>query len=69
VVTLTLTVTDSEGSTFTRRYNVAVAGESTGIEQLTQTTDAQVVSHDLPGRRTDTQRGLVIRQGRVVYNR
>ena len=69
VVTLQLTVTDSEGSTFTRRYNVAVSGESTGIEQLTQTTDAQGVSHDLSGRRTDTQRGLVIRQGRVIYNR
>ena len=69
VATLTLTVTDGDGSTYSRKYNVAVSGESTGIEQLTQTAAAQGAAYDLSGRRADSKQGLVIRQGRVIYNR
>lgn len=63
-----LTVTDSEGSTYSRPLNIAVSGEgsSSSVSALRVTDD--IVSYelyDLLGRRvTSAYKGLVIRNGK-----
>ncbi len=66
VVTLTLTVTDSEGTTWSRKYNVAVAGQGTGIQSVSSTLPATTECFDLFGRKTTSRSGLIVRGGRVV---
>ena len=69
VFSLQLTVVDGDGSTFTRRYNVAVAGAGTGIESLVNDQETTTPAFDLSGRQTTQRRGLYIQQGRVVMGR
>ncbi len=68
VVALTLTVTDSEGTTWSQSYNVAVAGQGTGIESIRREEKAGASAniYDLYGRKTSVPRGFVIRDGKVV---
>ena len=66
VVTLSLTVTDGDGTSWSRKYNVAVSGEGTGIERLT-VKPATGRDYDLMGRTVRAgQHGLLIRNGKVV---
>ncbi len=64
ITSLTLTVKDNEGTQWSRRYNVAVSGQRTGIETKRAAYDSGVC-YDLSGRRT-CRSGWVIRSGRVI---
>jgi len=65
LTTLSLTVVDSEGTKWSRKYNVAVSGQGTGIEPILN-SQKPVSCYDLYGRRTETSSGFVIRSGRLV---
>ena len=68
IITLKLTVTDSEGATWTRRYNVAITGEGTGIESIRREEEIGTSANvfDLYGRKTRATSGFVIRNGKVI---
>ena len=68
VVALTLTVTDSEGTTWSQSYNVAVAGQGTGIECISADDSAstEATTYDLFGRKSRSNAGFMIRDGKVI---
>jgi len=65
VTSLKLTVKDSEGTTWNRRFNVAVAGNGTGIEHASAPRPLSDSCYDLYGRRTN-RTGFVVRSGKVI---
>ncbi|MBE6331991.1 MAG: T9SS C-terminal target domain-containing protein [Bacteroidales bacterium] len=68
VIALTLTVTDSEGTTWSQRYNVAVAGQGTGIESISADDSASTdaTTYDLFGRKSRSNAGFMIRDGKII---
>ena len=66
IVSLNLTVTDGDGTTFTRRYNVAVSGAGAGIEDIAA-SEPEAAQYDLAGRAAAIRSGIVISQGRLQF--
>lgn len=69
VETLKVSVTDGDGTTFTRKYNVAIEGEMSCLENLPlHDLEVKGAAYDLQGRRRTSTSvgGLVIRDGRII---
>ena len=66
VVSLKIAVKDSEGSAFVRKYNVAIAGEPSVIEELSLDKEKCPV-FDLQGRKASaSESGFVISGGKLI---
>lgn len=68
IVPLCISVTDSEGSSFARRYSVAVSDEVTAIEELpTEQATVPMPVYDLWGRKSPAGMGHCVIGGRIVF--
>ena len=68
IVSLCISVTDSEGSSFARRYSVAVSDEVTAIEELpTEQATVPMPVYDLWGRKSPAGMGHCVIGGRIVF--
>jgi len=65
LVAVTLTVTDSEGSTMTRNLGIAITGDPTGIRQVVTVKAKPTPAYNLQGQRvSDSYHGVIIRNGK-----
>ena len=68
LVAVTLTVTDSEGSTMTRNLGIAITGDPTGIRQVVTVKAKPAPSYNLQGQRvSDSYHGVIIRNGKKKF--
>ena len=67
LVAVTLTITDSEGSTMTRNLGIAITGDPTGISQVVTVKSKATPAYNLQGQRvSDSYHGVIIRNGKKI---